>query len=301
VVDVDSYVQKVSDDVYLIDPAVFDIKGYLSIYFVAGEKPLLFDVGPSSTADKVVAAVESIGYKGSQIEYLFVSHIHVDHAGAVSRMAEWAHNAKVIVAPSGMRHLVDPSKSYQAFVGLFEEFGRNIGDFPPVPQSRLMNAPVEIKLGSQTGRVISCTGHAHHQICLLLDKLFLGADVLGTQIRLGDRFLPTSAPPAFNYLKYTEDLDTILSLKIEKLCVSHYGVHEDVTGTITKAIDSVKWLRIQTDSLLKEGLSPEEAAETILKRYLVQNQDINYKLAYLHGRANILGLINSVQKIQTGR
>ena len=300
-VKLEATVQKINNRIHLIDPLVFDTQGYLALYFVSSEKPLLFDVGPSSVSDRVIGAIEGLGFKGTDLQYLFISHVHTDHAGGVRRMSEWAPNAKVVVAQSGARHLIDPTKTYQSFVSLLQEYGSRVGDFKGLSQDRLLMAPVELDLGSEQARVIAASGHAHHQICLKVGRHLLAADLMGSQIMLDNHYLPTSAPPSFDYLKYNEDLDRVLSLDIDSICLAHYGAHPDVTTLITDSIDSVKWLRAQVDPLLKEGLSPEEASEAMIRRHLRSEQRIPYRLAYLHARANILGLIGSLQRIQASR
>ncbi len=296
-------IKEVSDDVYQIDPYVCNSKGYISMYLLTGTKNLLFDVGPSSTAQGVIDALEAMGYSADKIHYVFVSHVHTEHAGGLAKIASWAANAKIIVSPAGLRHLTDPSKMYQSFIGFYGRIGERIGEHPPIPQEalpRVLSNLSEIQLGEKRGRILQCVGHAHHQICLQIDGSLFGADILNTQLRIGDQLIPTSVPPSFNYSKYTEDLDTALTLNLDRLMVSHYGVFDNPTDIITKALDSLKWLRRQVETLLKEGLLAEEVADTLIKNLNCTPQ-LDAEYARAKAWVSLMGFINSVIKIRSER
>jgi Zn-dependent hydrolases, including glyoxylases len=301
VVGLDAKIEEISDGVYMIDPCLFDSMGYIALYFVTQPKRILFDVGPSVTAERVIRAIETLGYRGDQIDYLFVSHVHVEHSGGISKIASWASNSKIIVSPASVRHLQDPSKMYQAYTNYYGRFGPLIGDYQPLSQSsmlRVISTLTELPLGDRRGRIIQCAGHAHHQVCLQLDGSLFGADILSTQFRINDQLLPTSTPPSFNYPKYTEDLDTALALNLDRLMISHYGVFDNPTEIITKALDSLKWLRHQVESLLKEGLLADEVADTLLKGLnCIPSVDNEY--AYIKAKLSLIGFINGVIKVRS--
>ena len=63
----------------------------------------LFDTGPESTFDNVVAELRRIGARPDEVRHVFLSHIHFDHAGAAWRFAELG--AKIYVHPRGAPHL----------------------------------------------------------------------------------------------------------------------------------------------------------------------------------------------------
>lgn len=302
-VDLDAYVEEVSQGIYMIDPCVFGSRGYIALYFVTSPKTLLFDVGPSSTAQGVIDAIEGLGFRGDRIDYLFVSHVHVEHCGGLARIASWASNAKIIASPASLRHMADPSRMYQTYLNYYGRFASAIGEFPPLPQDgmrRIVTTASEIPFGDKKALVLQFTGHAHHQICLNLDGVLFGADILGTQLRLGDHLLPTSTPPSFNYTKYTEDLDAALTLNLKLLLLSHYGFHENPTDLVTKAIESLKWLRYQVESLLREGLQAEEVADALLKD-LKHTPPIDPEYARVKARISLLSFINSIIKIRSER
>ncbi|PSN81802.1 hypothetical protein B9Q01_10070 [Candidatus Marsarchaeota G1 archaeon OSP_D] len=289
--------EKINDTVYMIDPYVFGQKGYISLYFVASDAPLLFDPGPDSAVETVFSAIESIGFKPEDLRYVFVSQVYPDHASGLKRILDRARNACALVSSTGTRHLIDPSKMQQTYQAYLGDFAKLLGDFPPVPSERIKSAPTEFELAGQPVKVVSCQGRAHHQLCLKMGELLFGADVLSTHISLDEHYLPASFPQGFDLQKYLQDLDTLLALNFSKLCISHYGHYDSPTDVITRSIDSVKWLRSQVDLLLKDGLSAEEASDTILStKTLKTTLDADFVRKY--AKANLLSFIVSVQKIQ---
>ncbi|MEM0272556.1 MAG: MBL fold metallo-hydrolase [Thermoprotei archaeon] len=297
----DAKIEEIFNGVYLVDPYLFDSEGYISLYFITQPKRVLFDVGPSATVERVMQAIERLGYTGDKIDYVIVSHVHVEHSGGLSKIAAWASNAKLIVSPASVRHLTDPSKMYQSYASSFGKFASLIGDYQPLPHDaipRVVSTLTELPLGDKKGRIIQFVGHAHHQICLEVDGTLFGADILSTQLRINDQFLPTSTPQSFNYTKYTEDLDAALALNLNRLLISHYGACDNPTDIITRALSSLRWLRYQVESLLKEGLLAEEVADTLLKG-LRSTPPLNDEYARVKAKLNLLGFINAVIKLRS--
>ena len=69
---------------------------------------VLFDTGPESTFVNIVTALRQIGASPNDIRHVFLSHIHLDHAGAAWRFAELG--ATIYVHPRGSStSLIPPS------------------------------------------------------------------------------------------------------------------------------------------------------------------------------------------------
>ena len=44
------------------------------------------------------------------VEFVFLTHVHLDHAGGAGKLMQNLPNAKLIVHPYGAKHMIDPSK-----------------------------------------------------------------------------------------------------------------------------------------------------------------------------------------------
>ena len=70
--------------------------------------PVLVETGPHSTFPYLEKGIHQLGYTIEDIKHVFLSHIHLDHAGAAWLFAE--KGATIYVHPRGYPHLHDPSK-----------------------------------------------------------------------------------------------------------------------------------------------------------------------------------------------
>jgi len=95
----------------------------------------LFDTGPESTFDNVIADLRKAGFEAGDVRHVFLSHIHFDHAAAAWR---FARNAIVYVHPRGAPHLIDPTKLVESATRIFgSDMERLWGKIAPVPKERV--------------------------------------------------------------------------------------------------------------------------------------------------------------------
>lgn len=59
-----------------------------SFVLETSQGPVLFETGPESRFSVLLDGLNSLGYAASDIQHVFVTHIHLDHAGAAWRFAE---------------------------------------------------------------------------------------------------------------------------------------------------------------------------------------------------------------------
>src|SRR5215471_3497224 len=97
---------------------------------------VLFDTGPESTFDSVIVDLRSAGFQPADIRHVFVSHIHLDHAGAAWRFAELG--STIYVHPKGAPHLIDPKKLIESATRIFgNDMERLWGKIAPIPVERV--------------------------------------------------------------------------------------------------------------------------------------------------------------------
>src|SRR5689334_17863488 len=65
----------------------------------------LVDTGTSSGAGRLIDALKSKGLDVGDILYVFVTHIHLDHAGGAGELMHHLPNAQLVVHPRGARHM----------------------------------------------------------------------------------------------------------------------------------------------------------------------------------------------------
>src|SRR5690606_12270666 len=92
-----------------IDLEFQGVRGGIAAYLVEGDEGrLLIETGPESTRARLLAELEARGTAPTDLKGVFVTHVHLDHAGAAGWFA--AQGVPVHVHPRGARHLVDPTR-----------------------------------------------------------------------------------------------------------------------------------------------------------------------------------------------
>lgn len=235
-----------------MDPVTIDLNmhgfpGITAAFVVRGAKTALIETGPKSSLEHLLAGLQAAAVES--VDYVVVTHIHLDHAGAAGTLAARWPEAKVVVHPVGAPHLVDPSK-------LWSSAGRIYGDamdalwggIDPVPPGRIVEVADgdAIDLGGTTLRVIETPGHARHHHAYLDESsgvLFSG-DALGVRLPDVGVIRPATPPPEFDLEAAIASIGRIRDTRAERLCFTHFGLSdgEDPGTTCDAAADAlIEW------------------------------------------------------------
>ena len=73
------------------------------------------------------------GLRPEAVDYVIVTHVHLDHAGGAGEMMRRLPGARLVVHPRGARHMIDPSKLRAGAAAVYgeEAIVRNYGDARP--------------------------------------------------------------------------------------------------------------------------------------------------------------------------
>ena len=102
-------IREVADSIYSIDVEMWTSE-YTSVYLVVDDRIALIETGLSTSSDKIIEGIKHLGVRYKDVDFIVVTHIHLDHAGGAGVMAKKLPSAKVIVHKNGAQHLIDPSK-----------------------------------------------------------------------------------------------------------------------------------------------------------------------------------------------
>jgi len=218
---------------------------------------VLFDTGSESTFDNIVTGLQKIGASANDIRHVFLSHIHLDHAGAAWRFAELG--ATIYVHPRGAQHLIDPAKLIASASRIYgDDMQRLWGRIAPVPEERvriledkdvIQVAPFEI-------RAIATPGHAsHHHVYHWEDNLF-GGDIAGVRLENGPP-IPPFVPPELHIESWHESIAKIRELNPTKLYLPHFGLVKGSVATHLDALDErvtrwSEWFREKISAGVRE-------------------------------------------------
>lgn len=202
--------------------------------------PLLLE-----TLQRKKIAAESVGH-------IFLTHVHLDHAGGAGALSAALPRAKVVVHPRGAPHLIDPARLIAGSKAVYgeETFSRLYGELLPIPAQRIAIAADgdRYRVGGRELTVIHTPGHALHHLCLVdeADSIVFSGDNFGISYREFDTdngafIFPTTTPVQFDPDQLHDSLDRIMSYRPRAVYLTHYSRVTDtgwLAADLHRAIDA---------------------------------------------------------------
>ena len=199
-------------------------------YIVQGSEGVaLVETGPRSIISNVLEGLSSAGVH--ELDWILVTHIHLDHAGAAGTLARHFPKARVGVHEVGAPHLVDPSKLWSSASRIYGDAMEQLwGGIDPIEEDRihvLADGEV-ISLGDVSLRAVETPGHAYHHHAFVKEddgSVFTG-DALGVRLPDVGAVRPATPPPEFHLEKAVSSIQRIADLGAETLWPTHFGPHD---------------------------------------------------------------------------
>ncbi|HMA88802.1 MAG TPA: MBL fold metallo-hydrolase [Burkholderiales bacterium] len=236
----------------------------------------IIDSGTAHGAPRVLAALESLGIAPRDVDYVVLTHVHLDHAGGAGQLMARCPNAVLTAHPRGARHMIDPGRLLAATVRIYgEETTRRVyGEVLPVPAARVLETPegARISLAGRELQFFDAPGHARHHVVLRdarTGHLFAG-DTFGLSYRELDRdgmqfSFPTTSPSQFDPPALQRSIDRMLALEPQAIYVTHFGQVRDpvrLGADLRRLIDAHVALAercrdagAQRNALLRKGIA----------------------------------------------
>lgn len=245
------------------------------------------DTGSNDALPNALSALKKVGLDVSAVDYVILTHIHLDHAGGAGSLMRAFPKAKLVVHPRGARHMAEPAKLVAGVTAVYgaEYVQRVYGEILPIAADRIIEAPDGLSL-SLAGRELLCLdtpGHARHHICIVDKKasgIFTG-DMFGLSYREldveGRQFIfPTTTPTQFEPEAMRESIRRLLSFNPEAMYLTHYSRVPDVQQM------GVELLR-HLDAVIAIALQEKDAGE--LRHERIKQAMTDYLLAEIrkHG------------------
>jgi glyoxylase-like metal-dependent hydrolase (beta-lactamase superfamily II) len=208
------------------------------------------DTGPAPAAPKLLAALDELGVAPEQVDYLFLTHVHLDHAGGAGQLMRALPNARAVLHPRGAPHLVDPARLIAGSVAVYgeETYRRLYGEILPIAAERVITTEdgTRLTLGARTFEFIDAPGHARHHHCPIdLDhRDVYSGDNFGICYRefdtaAGPFMLPTTTPVQFDPQALQRTIDRLLAYRPRRIVQTHFGPVSDVERLGRDLHDSV--------------------------------------------------------------
>ena len=200
------------------------IKSTVACFLLKINKELaLIECGPESCLKNLKNEIKKNGEDVKNIKHVFLTHIHLDHAGAAWWFAK--QGANIYVHPFGERHLVNPEKLLSSAEIIYgDNMKRLWGNIKGIDKNKVIsvNDKERIKINDVEIKALHTPGHAKHHISWVIgDSIFTG-DVVGAKINNGP-LVPACPPPDINIKEWEKSLEIIKKENPKYLYFTHFG------------------------------------------------------------------------------
>jgi glyoxylase-like metal-dependent hydrolase (beta-lactamase superfamily II) len=262
-------VREITPIIKLLNPHI-GIPGYdsyIATYLILGEKKAVIDIGPRIGVSGRLKSLKEAGFGPEGIDYLILTHVHIDHAGGTGTALKTLKNARVIVHSRGRLHLINPDVLWKASLESSRELSLKYGQYEPVAEDRIIAAEDGMKLDLGKGIVlefIMTPGHASHHMSIYehSSKVIFTGDSAGLYT---SRVLRLTAPPPFYPIDYLNSIDRMIAMHPQLLAYAHFGCYPDAVARLKLIKEKVRsWLDIAREGA-KARKTPEQVAHDIIE------------------------------------
>lgn len=307
------YLYDLGHDIHVIDLLDLGERGRTGCYVIRGEKIALVDVGASPSQPQILAGLERLGIALADIDYVLITHIHLDHSGGMGFLLPLLPNATVVCHPRAARHLIDPSRLIAGAEAVYgEQLPVLFGEILPVPEERVLIRQDGETLDLGNGHFLTfydTPGHARHHFSVHdagAEGIFTG-DTVGLRHApelTGWDFaaiFPSTSPSEFDAQAVLTSIAKLEPLGAKRIYHAHFGVTEPAE----LAFERIKRIVIDYDRLARDafqpGMRPEEL-EPLLYDYVRQDlaqqghTDLDLSALALDLKINAQGLVYVLER-----
>ncbi|MGF1471965.1 MAG: MBL fold metallo-hydrolase [Rubrobacteraceae bacterium] len=239
-----------------------------SFLLLGNESAALVETGPTTCLDRLIGGIEERGVSPEDVSQVFLTHVHLDHAGASGNLAEILPNATFYVHEIGHPHMLDPSKLLKSATRIYGDRMEELwGEVLPVPEDRLeiLGDGDEAEAADGVLTAHDTPGHAYHHLAYLEPEsgsLFAG-DVAGVRLPGQSYVRPPTPPPEIDVEAWMRSIEAVRRISPGILCPTHYGSYEDVGRHLGELEQRLQDWLLFVQERMDEGEEREQIAHEL--------------------------------------
>lgn len=260
-----------------LQPPIPGYKRFIGAYLFSGERNAIIDVGPTAAIPSLLTALAKAGTSPKEIDYIVLTHIHIDHAGGVGTAIKELSNAKVLAHSRARSHLIDPTMLWKGSLKTLGDLALKYGPIEAVPEDRIVVATDQMKLDLGHGLALEIhltPGHAAHHLSIFdrASGVLIAGEAAGVCI---DGMVRLATPPPFKLEETLSSIDKLIALQPQRLCYGHFGCYDNGMERLKLYKEELLTWYETVNSAARAGKNPEDI--------LLLLQEKDKSLAYLDG------------------
>jgi len=257
--------------IYTIDTGFVRPRFDAAYLLVEEGRAAFIDCGTNYAVPRMLDALQNAGLTPADVDWLILTHVHLDHAGGAGALMQHLPNARLLVHPRGARHMIDPS---QLWAGASAVYGEEVmestyGRLHPIAAERVVEAADQhvVQLAGRRLLCLDTPGHARHHLCVYDERAqvcFTG-DTFGLSYRefdtpSGPFILPTTSPVQFDPDALHASIRRLVALQPAAMYLTHY----DRVEQVAKLADD---LHQQIDAMVAIAQSAQQSSANEKQRH----------------------------------
>lgn len=242
---------------------------FIGSWFHRGDINFVVDVGPANSVFRLIDALTEM--KVETIDYVLLTHIHIDHAGGLARFLAHFPMAKIICHEKGIKHLVDPEKLWEGSAKVLGEIAEIYGRLSPVEENYFISQNDSL---NKDIVVIETPGHAPHHLSFVYNGYLFVGEAGGNYLRVwGKDYLRPATPPRFHLTTFLNSIETLIQLEDMQICYAHFGKADSSHEMLKRNREQIlNWEKIIHRELSSDA---NDLIERCVRRLLSEDPELN--------------------------
>ena len=227
-------IRNYKDGIFAIDSGYIR-KEFASIHLIVEKnKVAVVDTGTNHSVNNLLSALEILKLRMEDVQWILLTHIHLDHAGGAGQLMKIFPNARLAVHSRGLRHMINPDKLWSAVVDVYgiDTAKTQYGSLIPIDKDRIdeLQEGKVVMLGDRAIEVWDAPGHAKHHVFFrdVKTKSIFTGDTFGISYKemdssRGSFVFLSSSPTQFSPQDAENSIKRIMNSDAEVVYLTHYS------------------------------------------------------------------------------
>ncbi len=201
-----------------------------------GKRACFIENNTTHAVPYLLKKLEEVGLKPDSVEWIMVTHAHLDHAGGTSALLPHCPNATLVAHPKAARTLIDPTRLIASTQKVYgeENFKNLYGVITGIDAKRVksMADGESFEWGELEFSFLHTLGHSSHHFCIMehsIGAIFTG-DAFGVRYPQvsADFIFPSTSPIDFDPEEAKKSIHRIVDSGAAFAYLTHYGKLTDL-------------------------------------------------------------------------